>query len=62
MNEILQILMERDELTKKEAIELVNDTISMIQFELSQGGGYDDVANIVADQLGLEMDYIMELI
>lgn len=57
--EIIRILMERDGLTEDEAEERVNEVKRM--FEESK---YDllECENILADELGLELDYIFDLL
>lgn len=61
MGRIVNILMERDGLTKKEAIEQVQEVRVMVH-EAIEAGEYDKVENIVMSELGLEMDYIDELV
>lgn len=57
MKEVVNILMKRDGISKSEAVSLVNETRELIltsdPFEADQ---------IMADMLGLEPDYIMDLI
>ena len=57
--EIVRVLMERDGLTEDEAEERVNEVKQM--FEESK---YDllECENILADELGLELDYIFDLL
>ena len=57
--EIIRVLMERDGLTEDEAEERVNEVKQM--FEESK---YDllECENILADELGLELDYIFDLL
>lgn len=59
MEEIIKILMRRDGNTKEEAIERINEVKEMIE-----ECNYDpeEVENIVMDNLGLEMDYIFDLL
>ena len=61
MNKIVKILMKRDNLTEEEAKnqfeyvkEMINDAVS--------SGDYDEVEDIMYSELGLEMDYIMDII
>lgn len=59
MEEIIKILIRRDGNTKEEAIERINEVKEMIE-----ECNYDpeEVENIVMDNLGLEMDYIFDLL
>lgn len=62
MNNVVKILMERDDISVKEARALVEETREEINDVLSSGGSYDEIEEIIADNLGLEMDYIFDLI
>lgn len=57
MNKVVKILMERDGMTKKEAENLIEETREMI---LASSSTYAD--DIMLDMLGLEPDYIMDII
>ena len=60
MNKIIKILMERDGMTYEEAKEAYEDTREeMLQ---SIEDGYLDADEILADNLGLEIDYIFDFI
>lgn len=60
MNRIIKILMERDGLTYEEAKEEYEATREeMLQ---SIEDGYLDADEILADNLGLEIDYIFDFI
>ena len=60
MNRIIKILMERDGMTYEEAKEAYEDTREeMLQ---SIEDGYLDADEILADNLGLELDYIFDFI
>ena len=61
MKEIVNILMKRDGLSKSEAISIVQHTKLMID-EAIESGDYDAVEEILADELGLELDYIYNFI
>jgi hypothetical protein len=55
-NEVVRILMERDGMTREEAIERIDEVREMI---------FDDpgvAEDILADELGLELDYIHDII
>lgn len=60
MNQVIKILMDRDGLTYEEAKEAYEDTREeMLQ---SIEDGYLDADEILADNLGLELDYIFDFI
>jgi len=59
---IIAILMERDELTEEEAREQVEEAIELINEILESGGSYEEAEEILLDDLGLEMDYIFDLL
>lgn len=61
LENIVDIIAERDDLTIDEAIEIVNETKEMID-EALISGDYTEVEQIMLDQLGLEMDYIYAFI
>lgn len=58
MNRIVRILMERDEMTREEAEELVEET----REEVLAAADSCEVDDIMADYLGLEPDYIIDLL
>ena len=58
---IVQILMERDGLSKDEAIALLKDVRAEL-YECIDKGDYSSAEDIMLDELGLEMDYIFDLI
>ena len=55
MNAIVEILMERDQMTLQEASELLEDARSAI----ADG---DDPEEVLSDWFGLEPDYIFSLV
>ena len=59
---IIAILMERDELTEEEAREQVEEAVELINEILDSGGSYEEAEEILLDDLGLEMDYIFDLL
>lgn len=61
MNRVVKILMERDGYSKEEAIEIVNDCREEMQ-EAIADGDYDLAEDILACDLGLEPDYIMDIL
>jgi hypothetical protein len=56
-NEVIRILMERDGLTREEAQETLDEVREMI----SEADPWE-AEDILADELGLEMDYIFDII
>ena len=61
MNRVVSILMKRDGMTEAEAKELVQDTREEIQDAIACGD-YDLVDDIIAGDLGLEPDYIFDIL
>lgn len=61
MKSVKQILMDRDDMTAKEAEELIEEVREEIQIAASNGD-YELVEDIMYGDLGLEMDYIFEFI
>ena len=59
---IVAILMERDESTEEEAREQVEEAVELINEILESGGSYEEAEEILLDDLGLEMDYIFDLL
>ena len=57
MNPVVKILMERDGMTEQEAIDLVKETKEEL---LCNGSCYVD--DIIMGNLGLEPDYIMDIL
>jgi hypothetical protein len=57
MNKVIKILMERDGMSRSDAKELVDETRELL---LSSDPWEAD--EIMADQLGLEPDYIMDIL
>ncbi len=58
---ICKILMARDGLSHKEAAELVREAQSEI-IEAAAYGDYDDAESILYDYLGLELDYLIDIL
>ena len=57
MNKVVKILMERDGLTQQQAKELVEET----REALSSCDPWE-AEEIIADYLGLELDYLLDII
>ena len=61
-DKIIAILMERDELTEEEAREQVEDAVEAINDIMENGGSYEEAEDVLLEDLGLEMDYIFDLL
>ena len=57
MNEIVEILMRRDENTREEAVARYEETKRLIDEALASGCE-EEVEDILAEEIGLELDYI----
>lgn len=55
-NSVIEILMRRDELTRQEAEEVIEE-VGELMIE-----NPDDAAEILMDELGLEMDYLFDIL
>lgn len=62
LNDIVKILMSRDNLTQSEAENVFKNAQRDINDVLEHGGDYEDVEDIMYCQLGLEMDYIFDIL
>ena len=60
MNTVIKILMERDGLTYEEAKEMYEETREEMLESIADGNL--DAEDILADNLGLELDYIFDFI
>ena len=60
-SKVVKIIAERDEIDIMTAEEIVNEAVDMMNEALSEGD-YWEIDRILADQLGLEPDYIMDLL
>ena len=59
MNRIIEVLCHRDGISVKEAAARVKS----VQEQLADANyDYDEVEDIMANELGLEMDYVMDLL
>ena len=59
---ICTILMKRDEISEKEAMARVNECVRRLNVEAIPTGDYEVAVDIIADELGLEPDYMMDLL
>ena len=61
-NRIIQILMQRDNMTEQEAKARFQEVNEMVQDAITSGNSYDEVEDIMSCELGLEMDYIDDIL
>lgn len=61
MNKVVEILIERDKMTKENAEKRIAETREEI-YEAMDAGDIDYVEDILMDELGLEMDYIFDVL
>lgn len=62
MTEFENVLMKRDGMDKQEARRCRAEASELIEQMLDEGGGYDDIEDLLLNDYGLEMDYIFDLI
>lgn len=60
MEKIIQIIMRRDQLTRGEATDLVEETVEAM-LEAIEAGDFEEAETILAQELGLEPDYLLDL-
>lgn len=60
-NRIVKVLMERDGLTESEAIAQVKEC-KQHMMKFIEAGNYDAAEIVLEEDLGLELDYIFDLI
>ena len=61
MTDFEKALINRDGLTKDQAMKARAKAEEKFYSILDEGGSYDDVEEMLASEYGLEMDYIMDL-
>ena len=59
---IISILMRRDDMTHEEAIRVIEETRDEIACAIENGAGLDEIEDILADYLMLEPDYLIEFL
>lgn len=59
---VVNILIRRDNITRQEAKMRVNECKRRLEVEAIPCGDYEAAEDIIAEELGLEMDYIYQLI
>ena len=62
MNRVVQILMERDGLTEAEAKEQIREAREEMLDAIHSGEDVQDIEEIFADCLGLEPDYLFDVL
>lgn len=62
MKEIVKILVRRDGISENEAWNIVEECKAEILVALDDGAGITEIEDIIADYLGLEPDYITDLL
>jgi len=62
MKKITKVLMDRDELTESEAVKIKKDTRQTAFAMISEGASLQEMEDLVMDELGLEPDFLEELI
>lgn len=61
INRVVAILMERDGMDLEEATAVYEDAKEMI-LEAIENDEHDEVENIMYEELGLEMDYLFDVL
>ena len=59
---ICAILMKRDEISEKDATARVDECVRRLNVEAIPTGDYEVAVDIIADELGLEPDYIVDVL
>ena len=62
MTDFEKVLMNRDGMTAKEAKKARDKAEQKVYAILNEGGGYDDVEDMMYSEYGLEMDYITDIL
>lgn len=61
IDRIIKILMNRDDLSKEEATEVAKETKEMVESAI-RSGDYTAAEDIFQEELGLEIDYMVNLL
>ncbi len=61
MNKVVEILMKRDDMTEQEATKEVTSVAEEVE-DCIAAGNYDAVADILMNGLGVEEDYIFDIL
>lgn len=62
MKKIIEILMKRDDLTEKEAHDYVMEVRAEIMDALADGLSAEEIEDIFMEELGLEPDYLIDIL
>ena len=62
MNSVVRVLMQRDNMSQLDAERRLEEVREMVNDEIECGGDYDVVEDIIASELGLEMDYLFDVL
>ena len=62
MEEIIRILMRRDGVSRSEARSMIKECQRRLNEEAIVSGDYECAVDIIAEELGLEPDYMMDLL
>ena len=60
-NPIINVLMKRDNMSKEDAVSKFKEVRSMVREAVNEGS-YSEAEDIVANELGLELDYVMYIL
>lgn len=60
-NRVVRILMHRDGITEEEAVSMVEDTVSEL-YDAIEGTSCMDPDEIMMEELGLEPDYMFDIL
>ena len=58
MNEIIDILMNRDNISREDAESIVISCKEELEYVVNNGGSYDEAVEVIKYWLGLEPDYM----
>ena len=58
MEEIVKILMRRDNMSREDAIQYVDNFREMLYEEIEYGASLQELEDLIACELGLEPDYL----
>ena len=58
INDVVDLISRRDNISREEAFYAVDECVENIQWLVEHGAGYDEVASCLAQELGLEPDFL----
>lgn len=61
MNSVVKVLMQRDNMSQLDAERRLEEVREMVNDEI-ECGDYDVIEDIIACELGLEMDYLFDVL